>query len=256
MKNIFVIIPIFNEQNNLSTLFLNLTKMVKILNEYNLKFILVDDGSKDDSVKIANGYRNNINLEILQHTNNLGPGAAFSLAFKYLHKILNRDDIVITIEGDNTSNLDMIPKMLNRLKEGYGVVLASPYMYGGGFSNTSFLRRFLSMGANLIVKDVLLNMRGIFSIGCFFRVYKGEVVQNLQYVYGKRVISLNGFEGMVELLLKIMILKTTISEIAMIVDSSKNLGKSKMKIFKTIIGYIILFFNKFEWLNQYKKIHR
>lgn len=255
MKKIYFIIPIFNEGKNLPTLFLNLINMEKKIKTFNLNFILVDDGSTDNSISTANENKKNLNLKILKHKINLGPGAAFSSAFLYLNKKLNKDDIIVTIEGDNTSNLDMIPKMLNRLKEGYDVVLASPYIYGGGFSNTSFFRRILSMGANLIFKDILLNMNGIFTISCFFRMYKGEVIQNLQKVFGKRIIDVNGYEGMVELLMKIMILKTSISEIAMIVDSSKNLDKSKMKISKTILGYLSLYKKKFEWFKQYKKIY-
>ena len=124
MKKIYFIIPIFNEGKNLPTLFLNLINMEKKLKTFNLNFILVDDGSTDNSISTANENKKNLNLKILKHKINLGPGAAFSSAFLYLNKKLNKDDIIVTIEGDNTSNLDMIPKMLNRLKEGYDVVLA------------------------------------------------------------------------------------------------------------------------------------
>ena len=50
---------------------------------------------------------------------------------------------------------ELLRRMFHRAEEGYDVVLASPYMYGGGIVNTSPLRVFLSHVANAFVKELL-----------------------------------------------------------------------------------------------------
>jgi dolichol-phosphate mannosyltransferase len=188
-----------------------------------------------------------MDLKILVHDVNRGPGAAFGTAFMSLEKILAPDDWVVTIEGDNTSRCELVKQMLTRTKEGFDVVLASPYMYGGGFSQTSFLRKFLSSGANLVVRD-LLSIQGILTVSSFFRLYSGAALIRLQQVFGPAVLERTGFESMVEMIMKMTMLRLSISEVSMQLDSSLRKGKSKMKIIKTIRGYLSLWRSKKKWL--------
>ena len=78
----------------------------------------------------------------------------------------------------------------------------------------------------------------------FFRLYRGSVIRKLQYYYGPAILEHPGFECMIELLLKMIFLKITISEVPMLLDASHRKGKSKMKILQTTYGYIQVYLRK------------
>ena len=171
----------------------------------------------------------------------MGPGAAFARGFLYLNDIIQETDIVVTMEGDNTSKCETLETMIERLKrENLDSVFASPYAYGGGFSQTDVIRILLSHFANSFIK-IFLKINGIHTYSSFFRVYNGAAIKKLQFRFGPNIINSIGFECMIELVAKIMHLKLGISEVPMEVDWSLRKGKSKMKILKTIFGYLRLF---------------
>lgn len=159
------------------------------------------------------------------------------------------NDWVITMEGDNTSRHELIKQMLVRANEGFDAVFASPYMYGGGITQTSFIRKLLSSGANLVVKD-LLDIQGILTVSSFFRLYRASTLMRMQRVFGPGIVERRGFESMVEMVMKMAMLRITISEVAMVLDSSRRKGKSKMKLMRTIMGYLALWRDKQGWIAQ------
>ena len=136
--------------------------------------------------------------------------------------------------------------------EGFDAVFASPYMYGGGFTQTSFLRKLLSSGANLIVKDLLV-IQGILTVSSFFRLYRAGTLLRMQRVFGAGIVERTGFESMVEMVMKMTMLPITISEVAMLLDSSRRKGKSKMSLLRTIRGYLVLWKYKRGWMEQVEK---
>ena len=250
MDRLFVLVPVFNEAPNIATLCDAFRQLDAELKErLILSFILVDDGSTDDTVEVSRREAANMDLEVLQHSRNMGPGAAFATGFSHLAGRLGPSDWVITMEGDNTSRHELIKQMITRAGEGFDAVFASPYMYGGGITQTSFLRKLLSSGANLIVKD-LLDIQGILTVSSFFRLYRAPALTRLQRVFGAGIVERAGFESMVEMVMKMAMLKVTISEVAMVLDSSRRKGKSKMKVLRTIFGYLALWRCKRAWLHQ------
>ena len=122
-------------------------------------------------------------------------------------------------------------------------------MYGGGITQTSFIRKLLSSGANLVVKD-LLGIQGILTVSSFFRLYRAKALIKMQRIFGLGVLERTGFESMVEMVMKITMLKLSLSEVAMELDSSLRRGKSKMKVLKTIIGYLVLWNYKHGWIKK------
>lgn len=247
MRNLFVIVPVYNEEPNIPRLFDAFRSLVSEFGEqFLVSFILVDDGSQDKTVECARASGSGLRLEVLPHLVNKGPGAAFGTAFESLAGKLGESDWVITMEGDNTSRHELIRQMLTRTDEGFDVVLASPYMYGGGFTQTSFLRKLLSGGANLLVKD-LLDIQGILTVSSFFRLFRGSAILRMQRVFSPGIVERPGFESMVEMVMKMTMLRLSISEVAMQLDSSRRLGKSKMKILRTIRGYLTLWSRKRDW---------
>ena len=246
-SSIHVVVPVLNEAPNLP----RLTAAFRDLQEefsgqYKLHFLLVDDGSSDDTVEVARRLSQNLHLTILQHNVNQGPGRAFATAYAHLAASLQDGDWVATMEGDNTSNHELIKQMLTRANEGYDVILASPYAYGGGIENTNVLRMFLSHGANAFIKGGL-GISGIHTMSSFFRLHRGTTIRRLQRLYGPEVIEHSGFDGVIEMLMKMVNLRVTISEVPMVLDTSQRIGKSKMKVLKTMLSYLTLFRDRKRW---------
>ena len=246
-SNLFIVVPVLNEAPNLKRLMASFRELlVEFGEQYRLQFILVNDGSTDGTGTIASQLAEGLDLVILSHPTNMGPGYAFGTAFEYMAPRLRAKDWIVTMEGDNTSRHELLRQMLTRTQEDYDVVLASPYMYGGGIAQTTAWRIFLSYMANIFIKE-FLGIHGILTMSSFYRVHRGEVIKKLQLLYGPRIIERKGFESMIEMLLKMLFLETKISEVPMLLDTSRRIGKSKMKILKTIGGYLGLWKDKRRW---------
>ena len=250
LPHLYLIIPIFNEVDNIPDLIRDLNDMGrKIKEEFDCRIVLVDDSSRDGSAAVAAEENGGLPLTVLSNPRNLGPGACFARGFAHLKDLLEPADLVVTMEGDNTSSTATLRHMLVRIKEGYEVVLASPYAYNGGFTEVSFPRLFISHLANGLVK-LYLGIRGINTFSSFFRLYDEKVLRRLYGRFGPDIIECAGFECMVELIYKLVQVKASISEVEMKVDWSKRKGKSKMKLMKTAVGYIGICLKKNKW-----KIH-
>ena len=244
---LFFIIPVLNESPNISRLMSNLAELRGSLDgQFACRILFVDDGSTDDTVAQITRHRGLHSVEVLTHPLNRGPGAAFGSAFAHLRPLLQESDWVVTLEGDNTSRIETLRQMLVRRREGFDVVLASPYAYGGGITQTSLFRIFLSHIANTLIKE-FLGIRGIFTMSSFFRLYRGPIILKLQERYGAEIVETSGFECMIELLAKLIRVGATISEVAMPLDGSQRIGKSKMKILRTIGGYLRVFQISRKW---------
>ncbi|MBI2756929.1 MAG: glycosyltransferase family 2 protein [Chloroflexi bacterium] len=247
---LYMVVPVFNEVDNLERLFGAFrTVEAEFGARYRLQFVMVDDGSTDGSPERASALASPLDFVLLRNRTNQGPGGAFGAAFEYLASRLEDVDWVVTLEGDNTSRHELLRQMFRRAEEGYEVVLASPYMYGGGITNTSALRVFLSHMANAFVKE-FLGAHGILTLSSFFRLYRAPVLKALQATYGPRILERPGFECMVELLLKLIYLGTTISEVPMVLDTSLRAGSTKMRIGRTIVGYVGLYGHLGHWRTQ------
>ena len=251
MERLYVLVPVYNEAPNIPTLCEAFRQLrAEFGDRFEPHFLLVDDGSSDDTAGVARASASDLDLEVLRHEINQGPGAAFATGFAHLAGRMAGSDWVITMEGDNTSRHELIRQMLARARsEGFDAVFASPYMYGGGFTQTSFLRKLLSSGANLIVKD-LLDIQGILTVSSFFRLYRASALLRMQRVFGPGIVERTGFESMVEMVMKMAMMGITISEIAMLLDSSRRKGKSKMKVLRTIHGYLALWRYKRGWMEK------
>lgn len=236
-----------NEAENIPRLVNSLQKWNEGMPEFIFQFVFIDDGSTDNTSAVAKTFSEKINLTVLKHEVNKGPGAAFATGFSFLSDKLSKEDLVVTMEGDNTSRPEVLKIMLGRVeREGAEVVLASPYAYGGGMTNTSFFRVLLSHVANGLMK-ILLNFKGINTFSSFYRLYTGETVLQLQKKYGAGIVETKGFECMVELLYKIILFEFSLSEVPMKLDTALRAGKSKMKVMRTIRGYFRIILIKNKW---------
>lgn len=252
MNSFFILIPVLNEAGNIPRLIQDLRFLSSELqNKFDVHVLLIDDGSRDRTAELAKqaAVESGIQLKVLRHETNQGPGKAFATGFCHLASRMKDHDLVLTMEGDNTSRLELVKQMLVRRDEGFDVIFASPYLYGGRIVNTSAYRIFLSSMANLFIKE-LLGIHGILTVSSFFRLYQAPALKKLQAVYGLEIVERSGFECMVEMTMKMTNLRITISEVPMVLDTSARVGTSRMKIAKTIRGYLSLWPLKRKWFER------
>ena len=230
---IYFLVPFLNEEDNLTTLHQSVTG---ILSGEEKTYVFVDDGSTDGSVDLIHRLFEGEKVKVLGDGKNYGPGAAFNTGFEWiLSQSQNNEDRIVTLEADNTSDINLLPNMMTISRLGYTLVLASVYMQGGGFDKTSFLRKLLSLGANLFLRFVF-DVK-VLTLSSFYRIYSVGLLRQVKENHGK-VIEETGFISMVEVLVKCIREGATIVEVPMVLHSQKRKGKSKMKVFKTMMDYL------------------
>ena len=241
---IYFLAPAYNEEKNLPKLAAQIKKSIV----KNFKIVIVDDGSTDQTFEIEKRLSQKYPLIALGYRNNRGPGYAFKTGIEYVLKKCKKNDVLVTIEADNTSDLSAVKKMFTLLKS-FDVVIASPFEKGGQFIGVSTRRIFLSWGYQKFL-SIIFNVKGASSYGNFFRAYKTESLKRARGRFGRQLITEQGFSSAAELLIKMDKIDAKIVSIPVKIDWTKRQGKSKMKVFKYIKrqGVFIL---KYKFLSAY-----
>lgn len=118
---IIVTIPAYNEEKTILTLISRIHKVMKT-NRYNYKILVVDDGSKDKTPKIAK----NAKAIVYSHSKNYGLADTFRTE---LQKALELGaDIIVHIDADMQYQPEEIPKLIKQIEKGYDLVLGSRFM--------------------------------------------------------------------------------------------------------------------------------
>lgn len=230
---IYFVIPIFNEALNIPNLKMELCR---VLNQEKVFYVFSDDGSTDDSPEMLRREFADTEFIILGDGTNRGPGAAFNAGFEWvLNQSMNKEDLVVSIEADCTSDTSILETMVQLARMNFDLVLASVYAQSGGFEKTTFLRRLISSIANLIMRFAF-NIR-VLTLSSFYRVYRVELLRKIKSK-SKVLIQEPGFICMLEILLKAIRSDAKIIEVPTVLHSSKRIGKSKMKVLKTSRQYI------------------
>lgn len=232
------VVPAYNEEKNIESLIENTKKFVQARN-HEYQIIVINDGSTDRTMQILKNLQNDAPIVILDQVVNKGVGEAFKRGLSYIAGTAGDEDIVISKEADNTSDLVILDDMLKKISEGYDLVLASCYMPGGGVSGTSMYRKILSSAANLLLKATA-SLKNVHTYSSFYRAYRARLIKRAYEIYGDDLIEEKGFSCMVELLLKLANLNIKIAEVPMVLRGDLRIGRSKMKTLETIGGYIRL----------------
>lgn len=235
---IIFVVPAYNEEKNISKLLQNThEKMLNLGFEY--KIVLVNDGSTDRTSDIVKQYQGSISVILEEHEVNKGVKQAFITGFKAALKIASEDDIIVTEEADNTSDLSILGEMLSLIKDGYDVVLASCYAKGGWIENTNIYRKILSYTANALLK-ISFHIKEVNTYSSFYRAFNAKFLKKAFRIYGDKLLEEDGFVCVIGMLIRLNWLGFRVVEVPMVLKGSERIGKSKMKILKTICGYFKL----------------
>jgi dolichol-phosphate mannosyltransferase len=251
---IWVVLPAYNEQVVIRRMLLATVAALRGGPEP-AHIVLVDDGSTDRTVAeveraMAEGG-GGIPFTLLRHESNRGLGAALRTG---LYATLDRaqdDDVIVTFDADNTHPPAMIPVLVQRVRQGFDVAIASRYRPGAQVHGVPGYRRALSDIGRLVFR-ALYPIPGVRDYTCCFRAYRVPILKRARAVYGDALCTARGFEAVMDLLLRLGPLGVRVAEVGFVLDYGERVGQSKMKVLRTIRSTVgLLMRRRFERMTRY-----
>lgn len=227
-----VVLPAYNEGKGLPLL---LEKIQQRLDHQSFQYevIVVDDGSTDDTFEVARFASLSMPVRIVPHEHNRGLAAALRTGFNAAIAESEADDLIVTMDADNTHPVGLIPAMVSKVNCGFDVVVASRFVGDARVMGVPWFRQLTSIGAAWLFR-ILFPIRGIRDYTCGFRAYKSSVLRRAAKKYGDQFISETGFSCMVDVLLKLAYVECTMTELPMVLRYDLKDGESKMEVGSTI----------------------
>jgi glycosyltransferase involved in cell wall biosynthesis len=219
---ISLILPCYNEdailEANLITI---IDYMVSKSHKYHWEILIINDGSKDKTGEIAEGFaKHDTNIRVIHHPTNLNLANALKTGFYNA-----KGDILIVLDIDLSYSVDHIEHMVDKLVEtSSDMVVASPYMKGGKVTDVPLLRKIMSKFVNKFMRIAAQEKYHTFT--GMVRAYRRDFIRTLN-------LKTKDFEVNPEIMYKAMILRARIVEIPAHLDwteQNKFIGKRTSSI--------------------------
>lgn len=233
-----MVLPAYNEEQSLGLL---LQRLDQSMHEDDLQYeiVVVDDGSTDGTARIAEEYARHVPVRLERHEVNRGLGTTIRDGLKAAVSIATDDDIIVVMDADNTHTPGLIRNMIRVVREGADVVIASRYRPGSYVRGVPLHRKLLSLAARALFQATF-PIRGVRDYTCGYRAYRASVLRDAFRRYGDDFVNQEGFQCMVDILLKLRKLDLIFREVPLILRYDLKQGASKMKVLKTIAGSLSL----------------
>lgn len=220
-----LVVPIYNEYESIPRLVEAITQVMSGL-DFSYEVVCVDDGSVDGSADLLRELASqNEHLSVLLLRRNYGQTAAMAAGFDYA-----RGEIIITLDGDLQNDPVDIPRLMEKLDEGYDLVSG----WRKHRQDNQITRLLPSKIANWIIGKV--TGVSLHDYGCSLKAYRAEVVRDMN-LYGELhrfLPALASIEG------------ARITEIP-VNHHARQFGKSKYglgRTFRVIMDLLTVYFMK------------
>jgi len=168
-----IIIPVFNEAQNLPELFGELMPVLVDLRR-SFEVIIVDDGSTDESWRVLQSLQQReAGVRIIRLRKNFGQTAALAAGFDYAG-----GDVIISLDADLQNDPKDIPLLVERAEGGYDIVSG----WRKGRKDRFLSRRLPSIIANWLISR-LTGVR-LHDYGCTLKAFRKDVIKNVK-LYGE-----------------------------------------------------------------------
>lgn len=229
---ISIVIPLYNEQENIGTykdlLFPVIDVIVTRFHEQ-VEYIMVNDGSKDDTLSMIRHIASaRSDVVICSHDVNQGMGAALKTGIAHA-----QGDRIITMDSDLTYHPSEIEKLIECYqKTGADCVYGTPYGKGGCVEGVSSIRLIPSLGVNLLYQIVL--WKRVSCVSAIMRLYQAESLKKID-------IESNGFDINAEVLAKMIFAGLRVEAVPMTLHT-RACGESKLNMKKELVANIRLLY--------------
>jgi glycosyltransferase involved in cell wall biosynthesis len=164
-----IVIPVFNEQDNIVPLHEEVTAVCR-QEGYDFEVIIVDDGSSDRTGERARSLNP---VKYIRFRRNFGQTAAMDAGIKHA-----TGGLIITMDGDRQNDPADIPRLISYLED-HDLDLVSGWRKD---RKDTFMKHFVSRGANMLRKMIIND--GIHDSGCSLKIYRTECFEGIN-LYGE-----------------------------------------------------------------------
>ncbi|HZR47297.1 MAG TPA: polyprenol monophosphomannose synthase [Candidatus Manganitrophaceae bacterium] len=184
---ILIIIPTYNESENISTLIDEIYHTVR----REVDVLVIDDNSPDGTGKVVSELsRRNPRVALMERKGKEGYARAYLEGFSYALK--NHYSVIVCMDADLSHHPTYLNQFFDLIQEN-DFVLGSRYIPGGGVENWGWFRRFLSRGGNLYARWVL--NASICDLTSGYKCFRSQMLAKIGY----QEIKSKGYEFNMEL---------------------------------------------------------
>lgn len=171
--DVSIVVPFLNEELNLQALCEELKVSLDSLDR-SFEVVFVDDGSTDDGLSVLNNFRAQMpQIKIVSFRRNFGQTAAMVAGLDYAS-----GDIVVTLDADRQNDPADIPKLIEKIEEGYDMVCG----WRHDRQDTYLSRKLPSMLANRLISSITdVNLH---DYGCTLKAMRKELAERVT-LYGE-----------------------------------------------------------------------
>jgi dolichol-phosphate mannosyltransferase len=231
---VWIVLPAYNEADNLPALLARFRELAEEGYRLELNVLVVDDGSTDDTGKVALREARSLALEVVRNQTNRGLAETFMRGMLEAAKRASPEDVIVCMDADNSHVPGQILRMLREIQEGRDVVIASRYRPGSVVRGVPVLRRFLSRGMSVLFR-VVFPIGGVRDYSCGYRAYRAGLLQRALAEQGERLFAQEGFACMVGILLHLARTDAVFGEVPLVLRYDQKLGESKMRVGRTLL---------------------
>jgi len=182
-----LISPTFNEKENIIPL---VERVHKALSKYSYELIVVDDNSPDGTSELAKSLSSKYPLKVIVRTSERGLASAVVAGFDQA-----TGEVLGVIDADLQHPPEEIPALLEAIRGGADVAIASRYVEGGSIEGWSAKREIISKGAKLLATILLPSLRKIKDPLAGFFLFKRKVIDGA-------VLTPTGYKILLEVLVR------------------------------------------------------
>lgn len=170
---ISLVVPLYNEEENVRLLHEKIREVLDGLGK-NYEIIFIDDGSRDKTFEHLKAiHAENPRAKIIKFRGNFGQSAAMAAGFDAA-----KGEFVFAMDGDLQNDPKDIPRLLEKLQEGYDVVSG----WRKNRKDKLVIRKIPSRIANKLI--CMVTGVQLHDTGCSLKVFRSEIIKRIR-LYGE-----------------------------------------------------------------------